>query len=158
MAEHAAKSTARFEFTNTEDPTQDDAVKRIESNITLAKRGVTTSIKRALELKTNIDKQVQKGISAESSIIIGMKRTGTGHVEAATNSNTDLEKATDALMAMFEEIIVQDADRKPIVDKKIANAEQELISYEKSLNECREATIDVFDTQEDPTVVMSSRD
>ena len=81
MTDQAIKSTARFEFTNTEDPTQDDAVKRIESSITLAKRGVTTSIRRALELKGNIDRAIQKGVKAESSIIIGMKRTGTGHVK-----------------------------------------------------------------------------
>ena len=29
MADQGTKTTARFEFTNTEDPTQDDAVKRI---------------------------------------------------------------------------------------------------------------------------------
>ena len=158
MADQATKTTARFEFTNTEDPTQDDAVKRIESRITLAKRGITTSIKRALELKASIDKQVIKGISSESSIIIGMKRTGTGHIEAATNSNTDLEHATDLLMIMFEEIIVQDGDRKTAVDKKIANAEQELVTYSKSLNDCRDATINVFDTQLDPTLATSTRD
>ena len=123
MADQATKTTARFEFTITEDPTQDDAVKRIESRITLAKRGITTSIKRALELKASIDKQVIKGISSESSIITGMKRTGTGHIEAATKSNTDLEHATYLLMIMFEEIIAQDGDRKTAVDKKIAKAE-----------------------------------
>ena len=112
MAEQAAKSTARYEFNKTEDPTKDNAVRRIESNITLAKRGVTTSIKRAMELLGNIDKAIQKGVKAESSIIVGMKRTGTGHVEAATNSNTLLEKETDALIYMFEEIIVQDEEKK----------------------------------------------
>ena len=118
MAEQTTKSAARFEFTNTDDPTKDESVKRIESRITLAKRGITASIKRALELKASIDKQVIKGISSESSIITGMKRTGTGHIEAATNSNTELEHATDLLMVMFKEIIVQDGDRKQSVDKK----------------------------------------
>ena len=48
MAENAAKSTARLEFSNPDDPTKDPKVRKIETEITLAKRGVTNSINRAL--------------------------------------------------------------------------------------------------------------
>ena len=88
MAKTAAESSARFVFTNTADPTKDEQVKRVESRITLAKRGITTSINRASETKGSIERQLAKGVSKDSSIIIGMMRTGTGYVEAATNSFT----------------------------------------------------------------------
>ena len=99
-------------FTNTADPTKDEQVKRVESRITLAKRGITTSINRASDTKASIEKQLAKGESKESSIIIGMMRTGTGYVEAASNSNTELEKETDLLISMLEEIIVLDEEKK----------------------------------------------
>ena len=47
MVKTAAESSARFVFTNTADPTKDEQVKSVESCITLAKRGITTTIRRA---------------------------------------------------------------------------------------------------------------
>ena len=87
-----------------------------------------------------------------------MMRTGAGYVEAATNSNTDPENATDLLIELFEEIIVQDEEKKPSVNPKVTNVEKELVTYMKSLEECQEATINVFDTPTGPVTATSSRE
>ena len=108
----SGQTTARFVFTNTDDPTKDELVRRAESRITLAKRGITTDINRAMDTKSSIERQVQRGIKKESSIVAGMMKTGSGYVEAATNSNTELELATDDLVCILEEIIVQNEDKK----------------------------------------------
>ena len=157
MAENAAKSTARYEFSNPDDPTKYAKVRKIETEITLAKRGVTNSINRAMDLLKKIDSALNKGVKPESTIIVGMKKTGIGHVEMASSSNTLLEKETDALVSMFAEIIVQDETKKAQIDPKIIHAEQEVLVYDKKLSDCRDATIVLFDTvEEDPTAATSS--
>ena len=107
-------------------------MRRAESRITLAKRGITTNINRANETKSSIGRQVQRGIKKESSIVAGMMKTGSGYVEAATNSNTELEAATDYLISILEEIIVQNEDRKDPVEIIIKAAEAETHKYAKN--------------------------
>ena len=158
MAENANKSTARTEFSNPEDPMRDPKVRKIETEIALAKRGVTNSITRALALQKKIENAIAKGANPESGIIIGMKKIGLGHVEMAASSNTLLETETDALVSIFAEIIVQDETKKAEIDPKIIHAEQEVINYDEKLSKCRDATIALFDTVEEvPTEATGSR-
>ena len=44
------------------------------------------------------------------------------------------------------------------MDQKIIHTEKELATYLKSLEECRDATINVFDTQSGPVTATSSRE
>ena len=103
----AAESAAGIVITLTADPTEDDIVRRAQSRISLAKRGVKTNISRAEKTAASIPAHKSSGKTGQNLIIAKMIQTGADYSEAATTANTELEGETDRLVRMLEEIKLQ---------------------------------------------------
>ena len=68
----AADPAAGFVITHTGEPTEDELVRRIQSRISLAKRGITTNIKRAEKTASSITTHKNSGKTGQNLIAAGM--------------------------------------------------------------------------------------